>query len=248
MLITPVDISAYTRCPHLYFSKNFDAIMPPMSVTEKTIRQSVIQGEKLTLLKGSVVAPRKLIRVWDRLWWPAAIAAGISMEEAEDISVKSAFKLTDYCKYEFTGYMHPTIGTSVTVEKRIGSSILRAQADVLKVDLSNDTKSTIIIDFSRKNMDIASVSMDPGVRALAYAFYTGKGEEIRYISFSIDDKNKSLSVAHAIFREKDMEDTEKMLYYIETGIRKKISWFNYAACGGCKVCQHFKFLTKENTL
>ncbi|RLD51557.1 MAG: hypothetical protein DRI97_15560, partial [Bacteroidetes bacterium] len=233
----------------LYHSKRYDLIQPKLSIVESVIRDSIIEAEEKALLKDSVVYPSKVHRVWDRLWWPIAVENNISLEEAEKLAVSAAFKLSDYCKYDFTNYFHPTISVRAVGEKFLNSStIFRAKADILKVNIEHNSKNLIIINFSTQPFTHKQLSLDAGIRSLAYAFSLGEPEEIvTYLNVDIRESQKELKITSANFRAPDLEEAKKMLYHLEVGIRKKINYFNPNACGGCNECPDFNFLTKKSS-
>ena len=248
MRISPEDVTLYSRCPRLYYEKKYNLVKPPLSVIESTLRDSIIEAEEKSLLKDSYLTPLKLHRVWDRLWWPRATENKMSMKEAERDALQAAFKLADYCNYDFTDFAFPTITTNAKAEIALNSSsVFCAEMDIIKISIDNNRKNMILIDLSRKGYDQKKVMLDPGIRALASAFYAGEGETITYINIDLDEKHKKLKVLSANFRPEDIEQARKMLYHLETGMRKQINYYNPYSCGDCKLCQDFSFLMKENS-
>lgn len=240
MYLDPLDIACYVYCPLLQAKGRTDIISKPLTFSEEMIRQTFIEAEKNACLKDSIVAPRKFLAAWERLWWPAvAKKKHISLKKAEEISLVAAHKFADYCKYDISGWMFPTAGASVESEIRIGPSTLRAKADVIKVDLNKDNKNTVLINFDRKGLGLRAAAQDPAIRATAYAFYSGKGEVITHIAIDINDKHNNIEVTTSTFRPESMEGIRKMLYHVEYGIRSGAKHANPYLCKECKVCQDF---------
>ena len=218
-------------------SKRF---IPPLTIFESCIRKAIIAGEENALLKDSIVEPRKLIRAWDTFWWPAVAKYQIPIEEAKKKTIDATAKFVDYCKYDFSDYLWPTVGTNIESNIYIGSSTLKASADIIKVNLESSKPNTVIVNLNRKRISNREASFDAEIRAICYAFYSGKGETITHICLDLDEKNKKIKPIMSTFDHNDMEQTRKMLYHIESGIRKNVLYMNSPACKECNVCPEFK--------
>lgn len=240
MYLDPLDIACYIYCPILQVKGRIDVVSKPLTFSEEMIRQTFIEAEKNACLKDSIVAPRKFLAAWERLWWPAVIKKKhISLKRAEEISLIAAHKFADYCKYDISGWAFPTAGTQVESEVRIGQSILRAQTDVVKVDLNKDNRNTVLVNFNRKGLTLRAAAHDPAIKAIAYAFYSGRGEVITHIAIDLNDRQNNINVTTSTFRPEAMEGIRKMLYHVECGIRSGAKHVNPYLCKECKVCQDF---------
>ena len=240
MYLNPLDIACYIYCPILLQKKRHDKISPRLTFAEQYIRKAFIYGEMNACLKDSVITPRKLLNAWEKVWWPSVTAAGtISIKEAHDISLKASHKFTDYCKYDISDCMFPTAGVEAESDVKIGQSILKATVDVVKVDLNEKNKNTVLVNFNRKGLSLSSAALDPAIRATAYAFYSGKGETITHISVDIDENIKDVKLTTSTFRPEAMEGIRKMLYYVECGISRGAFHANPYPCKECKVCPTF---------
>jgi len=240
MYLTPLDIACYIYCPVLQRKGRTDKIATKLTFTEENIRSAFIQGERNACLKDSIVSPRKLLSVWDKIWWPAiGEKGGISMKEANNISLIASSKFADYCKYDISDWMFPTAGVQAQSENYIGQSILKATVDVVKVDLDGKEKNTILINFDRKGLSLREAAMDPAIKATAYAFYSGKGETVTHMAIDLNENKNNIKITTSTFRPKIMEEIRKMLYHVEYGIRSGIYHVNPYKCQECKICQDF---------
>jgi len=241
MYLNPLDIACYVYCPVLQQKRKPEIIAPKLTFTEKNLREAFIEAERNACLKDSIVSPRKLLSAWDKIWWPAVAEQGsLSMKEANKISLQASFKFTDYCKYDISDWMFPTAGVEAQSEIRIGQSILQATADIVKVDLNkNNNINTVLINLNRKGLSLKSAATDPAIKAIAYAFYSGRGETITHISIDVSEDQKNIKVTTSTFRPEAMEGIRKMLYHVECGIRSGVYHINPYQCQECNVCQNF---------
>jgi hypothetical protein len=240
MYLEPLDIACYIYCPILQAKGRTDVITKPLTFTEEMIRKAFIEAERNVCLKDSVVAPKKLLSAWDRIWWPAvAKKRHISVQKADAISLIAAHKFTDYCKYDISGWMYPTAGVEAVSDIKIGQSVLRTKADIVKVNLEEDKRNTVLINLDRRGLTLRQAAIDPAIKATAYAFYSGRGETITHISIDLDMHQDKIKVLTSTFRPQTMEGIRKMLYHVECGIRYNVQHPNPYACKECKVCQDF---------
>ncbi len=240
MYLDPLDIACYVYCPTLQHKGRTEIIAKKPTFIEENIRKAFIEAERNACLKDSIVTPRKLLSAWDRIWWPAVTAkGGITMKEASQISLVASHKFADYCKYDISGWLFPTAGVEARSEIKIGKSILKAKADIVKVDLDENNRNTVLVNFNRKGLTLRQAAMDPAIKATAYAFYSGKGETITHISVDIDERQNNIKVTTSTFRPEAMEGIRKMLYYVECGISSGIRYTNPYSCQECKVCRDF---------
>jgi hypothetical protein len=236
MYLSPLDIACYVYCPVLQAKGATRIVAKPLTFTEQKIRAAIIEAERHACLKDSIVSPRKLRQAWDKIWWPAA--EHLPATESTKISLAAAHKFTDYCKYDMSDWMMPTAGVEAESTIRIGTSVLKAQVDIVKVDLEKP-QNTVLINLDRKGLSLRQAATDPAIKAIAYAFYSGRGETITYISIDVDESIDKISVTTSTFSPKAMEGIRKMLYHVECGIRSRTQHANPYACKECKVCQDF---------
>ena len=241
MYLDPLDIACYIYCPILQQKGKKDKIATPLTFVEENIRLAFIEAERNACIKDSIVAPRKLLAAWEKIWWPAITQnKKISIKEAHNISLKASCKFADYCKYDISDWMFPTAGVQAESEVKIRGSVLHATADIVKVDLNkNNEINTVLVNFNRKGLSLRQAATDPAIKATAYAFYSGRGEIITHISIDLDETKNNINVITSIFRPEAMEGIRKMLYYVEYGINAKLDYINSYMCKECKVCQDF---------
>jgi hypothetical protein len=238
MELTPEKISCFLFCPYmLSLSGAEQKLIPPLLPLEEHIRIAICEAERRCLLKESEINPRKIIRAWDNTWWPNVSSLGISYKDAQKLSTKACIKFNDYCKYDFVDFLHPTVGVDIESQVQINRSILKAQIDMIKVDLTESKKNILLIDFSRKNMTNREIALDPAVLAKVYAFSEGQGETITYLSIDLSDSKSKLGVVQAIFRADDVQEIGNLIQYIEIGMQKKIKHMNKWNCKECQLCQ-----------
>jgi hypothetical protein len=239
MNLNPLDIACYIYCPVLQEKGNTEKVANHLTFLEENLRNAFIDAERNACIKDSIVTPRKLLSSWDKIWWPAVAAnGGISMKEANKLSLTASSKFADYCKYDISDWMFPTAGVKAESQIKINRSILKATADVIKVDL-NGEKNTILINFNRKNLSLRGAAHDPAIKTIAYAFYSGKGETITHIAIDLDETSNKIKMITSTFRPEDMEGIRKMLYHVESGISSGIPYVNPYMCKECKLCQDF---------
>lgn len=246
MILTPFDIATYMYCPFLLEAKHkaIEVITPPLSVYEKCLRETIIRTEELCLLRGTAIAPRKLLRVWDTTWWPIVGFLGLDIQESQLKSIHASSKLADYCRYDLSDVYYPTAATKVEAKKNINQSTLHATADILKVDISAKKKNMVLIDLSRKNLTDLDMAIDPMIRSTAYAFYTGHGETVTYISIDVSGGGSKLKVKISFFRPEELEMIGKSIKLVESGIRTNTIYANPWKCKECDVCSSKSLMRK----
>ena len=247
MQFTSLDIARYLYCPLL--PKRLDyLIYSKQSLFENNIGESIKKAEQNCLLKESEINPRKIMKAWDSVWWPNCAKNKISFKDAQKYTIKAGIYFTDYCKYDISDILYPTIAVDVNLQTRINQSILHTHIDLIKVDLTIKEKNILLIDFSKKDMSTSDTALDPGIASTAMSFYRGSGEIIRYILVQIDDKNKKLFMTSSIFRPNQIENIRKMVFNVENNIRRGVSYGDRWKCKECKACPSFKYLMKQDTL
>ena len=236
MYLTPDDIASYVFCPLSY--KKQVKISNKLTFLEKCIRQTFIAGEQAACLKDSIVTPKKFMQEWDKIWWPAVAAnRDLKMKRAEELTVKASYKFTDYCKYDVSDWMYPTLGTSVENDIRIGDSILRVSNDVVKINLHKKNNNVVLVNFNKGLMH-KNTAFDPAIQARAYAMHKN-ADVIIHINVDISNKQDGVRLITSTFRKKDIDTIRKMLYYVEYGIRMKNFHANPYKCEECGECQVF---------
>jgi hypothetical protein len=240
LVITPKDISTYLFCPLLYFKGKQNKFYGKLSFFEEKIKESFIAAEENALLLDSVVSVNRLVSAWDKIWWPEATKKKIKLSVSEKKSLIATQKFIDYCRYEMTDYLWPTIGTNIESQIKIGESILKCKTDLIKIDLESKNRSTVLVNFSNRSMDIREAAFDNAIRVLCYSFYSGRNEKVSHININIKEENPKIELSVSTFYPKDMKNIEKMIKHAENGIRNKISYMNWFACKECNECKQLK--------
>ena len=240
MYINSSDIACFLYCPYIRKYKNAkEIVMPKPTLLQQAVGKAIRAAELNCMLKNSDLTPRKILRVWDKLWWPYVAENNIPMKDAKNVSVKASSIFSDYCKYDisdFTKYI--TIGSRILETKQLGNLTLESEIDVIKIDMT--TKKNInLIDFSRKSLTNREIVLDPEIRAKVYCFYQDKEEDIIYTHVSLNSKDK-LNISSVIFRPTDMEEIRKMILLAKTGIENNINYMNKWNCKECKQCPNSK--------
>ena len=241
MIITPKDIAAYTFCPMLYYKRRQDKFLPSLTLMERNLRQSFIKAEEKALLRDTIVSVKKLVSAWDKIWWPAAMEYKMSMTDAKKVAVKATERFIDYCTYEMTDYLWPTIGVNVESSIDLGGATLVANTDIIKVNLEKSKRNTVLINFTSRRLSIRDAAFDNLIKTTAYAFYSGKGETITHLNVNISENREKIQMGISNFGEKEMDDIRKMIYHVKTGICSDVKYMNPVACKGCKVCPEYKY-------
>ena len=239
MYVGANDIACYMFCPILQSKKRYDIITPKPTLIQKNIRTAFIESERNACLKDSIVTSQKLIRIWDKIWWPVAAKHGIPLKDAEVLSFQAGSQLSDYCKYDISDWMFPTVGVEAESDVRIGPVTLKATADVVKVDLHKKVPTTVLVNFTTQKFSLKTAALDPAIKATAYAFYTGKNEIVTHIAVGLNEQADKIKITTSIFRPKDMEEIRKMLYYVGCSIYSGSYYGNPYLCKECQVCQDF---------
>jgi hypothetical protein len=213
-----------------------ELFFPSLTPYEECIRETIIRTEELCLLRESEITPRKMIRVWDSLWWPLASSLGIDMTEAKELSIKASSKFSDYCKYDLSDIHYVTVAAKAIAQRPVNSSVLHVSTDILKVNVSSKTKNMVLVDFSRKNLTDLDLVIDPIIRSTAYGFYTGNKETVTYISVDITRESSKLKVKVAFFRPEELEQIGKAVRLALQGIESKTRYANPWKCKECELC------------
>jgi hypothetical protein len=245
MVLKPQDIARFSYCPML--PKGTGLVYKKNTFLEYCIGKAIKKAEKNCLLKDSTLTSKKIINAWDNIWWPACSAKNINFKTAQEITVKASRFFLDYCKYDVSGFLYPTVGVDIESQLNIGGSILKTKIDLLKVDLTVSQKNIVLIDFTKKDLRSIDVALDPGIAATALSFYRGKGEVIRYMCMQIDEKKNKIFATSRIFRPKQLQQTRKQIKNIMTAINNGVIYGNRFNCTECKQCPEFKYLMKEDS-
>jgi len=233
------DIASYIFCPVLQEKKRHDIIMPRLTFTERCVRSALIEGERNACLKDSVVTPRKLLRAWEGIWWPAATEKKLSMEEANEVSLHASCQFSDYCKYDMSDWTFPTVGVDIETEVNLGPVTLYTSADVVKADLSGNKPSTVLVSFTSRKLSLRQAATDPAIKAMAYAFHSGREENVVHISVDIDERSDKIKAVVSVFRPDDIKRIRIMLEQVARGIYSRNYYQNPWLCKECRVCQDF---------
>jgi len=247
MTLTPTDIARFIYCP-LLPKRSEHLVYKKRSLFESCVGEAIKEAERACLVNESDISPRKITRAWDNTWWPASATHNIPFNKAQDFTLKATPYFLDYCKYDISDFLHPTVAVDVDTKIPVGQSIFHAHIDMIKVDLTIKQKNMMLIDFTKKGMKTFDVSLDPGIASVAMAFNRGVEEIIRYVLVEIDENNERLFITSSVFRQSDMENIRKMVFYIENSIRKGVSYGDRWKCKECKACPSFKYLMKEDSL
>ena len=239
MLLTPEEISTYIYCPLLYYKNKVRKIYPELNNFEELMKKTFVAAEENALLLKSAVNTNRLLSSWDKIWWPIAINNKMSMDKAEKLTLKATQKFIEYCRYEFSSYTWPTIGTNIENKINIGNSILSIKTDLLKVNLESKKRNTVLVNFTNKDLSIRDAAFDNAIRIKCYGFYSGRGETMSHLSININE-NKKLNIAITTLTPNDIKNIGKMIKYIEQGIYNKISYMNSNACSQCNECKNIK--------
>lgn len=246
MQLTPTDIARFLYCPLL--PRKYDHLVyKPLTMFESCVGEAIKEAERACLINDTEINPRKINKAWDITWWPTCTSHGISFKEAQERTVEAGPYFLDYCKYDISDFLHPTVAVNVNTQVPIGQSILHTHIDLIKVDLTMNEKNMILIDFTKKDIRTSDVGLDPGIAATATSFYQGEGEVIKYVLVEVDENNKKLFITTAVFRPSDIKNIRKMIFYVENSIRKGVSYGDRWKCKECQACQSFKYLMKEDT-
>lgn len=236
--LTPLDIASYVYCPLAYSRGRHDVIVRPLTFFEGCIRAALIEGERDAMFRNTSVTPRRLMRAWDKVWWPAVVRTGFSMSEAEELTLKATEILTSYAQYDLSGYAYPTAGVSVGIQTPVGRHIIQATTDALKINATTKDKNTVLVNFTTRDLDVYQAAFDPAIKTTAYLFYMGNGESVSYMNVYLDTAKKKIKITVSRFLPEAMEEIRKMLYHVEQGITSGAFYPNPYACKGCKGCQN----------
>lgn len=238
LYIHPIDVALFSYCPVLKQRNKQDKIDPNLKITELGIKYALMDGELNVCLKDSIIDSRKLLRSWEKIWWPIAAENNISMKEADDLMLKCISRLSDYCKYDISCW--PTVGVNIESEIPINNSILKARADIVKINPTSKKTNKVLITIGTRNLSEISAALDPFIRATAYGFSDTETEIIEHIYINIGSPRGKLKIITSYFNKREMATIKKMLYHIEYGIRTNAYYANSFMCDKCKECQNLK--------
>jgi len=247
MIFTPTDIACFLYCPMLPKGSEY-LVYEKSTVFESCVGNAIVEAERGCLLNDSEINPRMINKAWDNTWWPVCATHKIPFKKAQDKTVKAGPYFLDYCKYDISDFLHPTVAVDIDVQVPVGQSVLHAHVDLMKVDLTVSNKNMMLIDFSKKGMKTFDAGLDPGIAATAMAFHRGVKETIQYVLVEVDENTEKLFVTSAVFRPSDIENIKKMISYVENSMRNGVSYGNRWKCKECKACPSFKYLMKEDSL
>lgn len=238
--LTPTDIASYIYCPILYYRQRQDFLYPDMSLFEDSLKKSFIKAEEKSLFKDTIVSVHKLTRAWDSIWWPSILKNKIDKTTAEKTTVKAVGKFMDYCNYEITDYLWPTVGVDVISKINLGDNILEASSDVIKINLEKNKRNTVLLNFTNKSLSIRDAAFDNRIKATAYAFWANKGETITHFNVNINEKQKDVDINVSTFQDKDLREIEKMVKHVSSCIYTGVRYMNPHMCERCNICPQLK--------
>jgi hypothetical protein len=238
-ILTPQDIANYIYCPILQKSRK-QKLFKPLTFFESCLRLALIEGERNALLKGNIVTPRRLLATWDKIWWSEAAKKDIPIKEAQRLTLKASEKLTDYCRYDLSSQVFPNIAVLTGAETHKNKYIFQARTDIIKVNLTTSNKTTVLVNFTNRNLNIIEAALDPYIRSTVYMFNQNKGEHILHVNVDISNTQGKLRITSSNFSPKEIEEIGKMIYHIERAIGSNIYYMNPYKCKECKACQPFK--------
>lgn len=210
-----------------------------MDTFNECLVETIVETEKMCMLSDSDVTPRKLLRSWDKIWWPEAVSKEIPISKIKSESIRAARLLSDYCKYDLSGYMFPTVGIKIKNQRQIGNCTLHSGVDIVKVDLNNTDKNIVLVDFSMREMTEREIAIDMYNLAKVFSFYSNRGETVTYTH--IRPSMHKFFMSSAIFRPDQMNQINTMMNHIVSGISKNIRYMNRWNCQECKSCKTFKY-------
>lgn len=241
-MVTPIEIACFQYCTKTLEKQSYrEKVIPSLTFFEDHVRQAIVQAEKMLIFKDSEPTPRKILKVWDKIWWPACTSSGIPIKQAQTLAVKASVKFSDYCKYDISDYMLPTAAADVEHWVPLGNSGIRARIDLIKVNLNGKKRNINLVDFTRKGLTTRDIILDPAIRATAYVFSLGISGTITYTCIDVSENNEKLIVSSAVFRPEEMQRIREMLIHTEIGITSGIYKLNRWQCKECGICQNFKF-------
>jgi len=242
MFIKSSDIACFLYCPFIRTKpKAKEIVLSSLTPYEEKLREAIKQTERNCLFKNSEVTSQKIIRSWDKIWWPYTTEKEIDFKLAKTLSTKACYKFADYCKYEISDFAHSTVGINIQSTKQIGTSTIASEVDIVKVNLLDKKKNIILIDLGRKGLSSRDVALDIDIKTKAYCFYQNKEENVIYINIDLNENKQKLNVTSAIFRPSDMDDIRKMITFAKIGIENNVEYMNRWNCKECGLCPRFKF-------
>jgi hypothetical protein len=206
-----------------------------LTLFESCIRDSILLAESTSLIKNSFVNIGKLIRAWDKVWWPVVAKYSINNKEAEKKSLAAVRKFADYCKYDMTDDDHPTIAVDIPLELEINGTVVKTSLDLVKINRTEEN-SVQIIDFKRKGLSFVEVASDPGVLTSAYVVYFQERLRVKYTCVDLDEKKQKIHVSTAVFRDEDLQMARKLVRHTINGIKSNIFFKKPWLCKECNRC------------
>jgi hypothetical protein len=204
------------------------------------MKEAIIKAEEDAIYKNTIVSTRRLTLAWDKIWWPACMRHGIKMTEAEKFTLKAAKRFIDYCSYEMTDHLWPSIGTGIVSEMRVGRSILKSEANILKINLEDKKKNTVVVSLTNRDLTVRDAAFDNMIKSTILPFYSNRNEQMIHINMDISESKDKIKTRISTYSPKDLNEIEKMVNYAEEGIRKEVRYMNSFSCKECKVCPEFK--------
>lgn len=233
-ILKDIDLSSYNYCPIAY--KNNYSYIKKLNLFEECIRKSILLAESTSLIKDSMVTLGKIIKAWDKIWWPIVVKYSINYKEAEKYSLSAIKKFSDYCKYDITDEEHPTILVDIPIEIEIDNRIIRTNIDLIKTNTKYKKKNLHIIDFTKKGLSQIEVASDPSILTASYLLFSHEKAIIKYTCIDLNEDNKKIHLSTATFRENDLLMAKKLIKHTLYGIKANIFIRKPWLCKECKKC------------
>jgi hypothetical protein len=219
----------------MYQNGGTGRLVPPLSLKEQLLRESILGAEQRVLDQNSYLTARKIGNVWEKLWWPIAAKQGLEPYEIERTSIDMTRKMVDYCGYDISGPSYETVGLDVQSEIQLGRCVVKAQIDIVKMPLFKNTNSLVLIDFKRKGLGKTRVADDIAVLTSMYAFRE-LDRPVTYISVDLSDELQKTKMISTFYEPEDLDKAGKTLRYLAEGIQKGIDYQYPWMCEHCDKC------------
>ena len=235
MRLKTTDLMAFAYCPFMYQNGGTGELVPPLSLKESLLRESILGAEQRALDQNSYLTTRKIGNIWEKLWWPVASKLELDPVSIEAVSVQMTRKFVDYCRYDISGPGFETVGIDVKSEIQLGRCIVQAEIDLIKVPLFKDRNTLVLIDFKRKNLKPSRVANDIAILTNMYAFRE-LDRAITYITVDLSENLKKMRMVSTYYEPKDLDRVGKTLNYLAEGIVKGIDYQYPWMCDRCNKC------------
>lgn len=247
MIVTPKDITSFLFCPYIINQDKVEEwkklVYPPLTNIEKKIRNTWIFIEQNQMVKNRNITISRINTAWEKIFWSSL--SSDSLENAKESTNKINKLLISYAKFNYSEDIFNTLGTKITIRKDIGNFILETKIDVIKTDLTKK-KNTIILDFGRKDINnFVDIVPDFLSKIICYSIYTGKGEEVKYVSVNINENNDNLIANEIVIKPEEIKKIEKTIEHVLFMIGRKVLYQNSWNCERCNLCNFRSLIQKD---